>query len=204
MPSSFDLRSFHLKGAPRGARFWLRAAVGLLGVLNAVALFLYFDPPGGTRAELSAQSEQLQTSVAAARRQARKLKHVSAQVQLGGEQAVFFESHYIFPKRRAYESIMAEIQRMAQAANLAERDGQWTEEPIEGTADLSVLTNNVNFEGSYASLMHFLHQVDKSPMLLMLETLTATPQKAGQITAQVRFQAVIRDEEPAPTAGGQP
>ncbi len=203
MPSDFDWHSLSLKDVHRGVRFWLQTALGILAILNAVALFLYFDPPGGSRAELMAQSQQLQVSIHAAKAQAMRLKKVSGQVQVGSQQAADFQSRYILPKRLAYESIMAEIQRMAQVSNLTERDGQATEEPIEGTANLSVLTNTVNFEGSYESLMHFLYAVDRSPKLLMLDTLTATPQKGGEITAQVRFQAVIREEQ-SPQAGGQP
>lgn len=186
-----------LGGIRRSPRFWLLAGVGALAVLNLAALFLYLDPPGGSRAKLSAESEQLRSAVTAARIRALRLETISQQVQLGGQQSVDFESHYILPKRLAYESVLAEEQRIAQAANLVERDGSWTEEPIEGTADLSLLTNTANFEGSYASLMRFLYEVDRSPKLLMLDTLTATPQKAGEVTAQVRFQAVIREEENA-------
>ncbi len=204
MPSSFNLRPANLQGLQRSPRFWLQAGVGTLAVLNLAALFLYFDPPGGSRAKLAAESQQLRSAIGAAHMQALRLKRVSQQVQLGAQQSVDFEGRYILPKRLAYESVLAEEQRMAQAANLVQRDGSLTEEPIEGTADLSVLTNTENFEGSYASLMRFLYEVDRSPKLLMLDTLTATPQKAGQITAQVRFQAVIRDEENAPASPGGP
>jgi Tfp pilus assembly protein PilO len=203
MRSSFDWRSLSSKNLNRGVRFWLQTVVGILAVSNAVALFLYFDPPGGSRAELTAQSEQLKFSINAAKAQGSRLRKVSTQVQLGSQQAVDFQSHYILPKRLAYETIMAEIQRMAQASNLNERDGQMTEEPIEGTADLTLLTNAVNFEGSYDSLMRFLYAVDRSPQLLWLDTLTATPQKAGQVTAQIRFQAVTREAQ-STQAGGQP
>jgi hypothetical protein len=200
MRNSFDLRLAKLQAAQRGPRFWLQTGAIALGILNAVALFLYLAPPGGTRADLAAQSQQLTTAISAARSQTQRLKRVSANVQLGSQQSQEFEAHYIFPKRLAYESIIGEIQRMAQAANLTERDGVWAEEPIEGSDDLSVLTNQVNFEGSYASLMRFLYEVDHSPKLLMLDMLTASPQKAGQVTAQARFQAVIRVEN-APAAG---
>ena len=214
MPSNFSVgtlrlkrkaaRGLELKTVSRGPRFWLQAAAIVLGVLNAAALFFYLDPPGGSKAELTAESQQLKNSIATARGQAARLKRISANVELGGRQSIDFESRYIFPRRGAYESIIEEIQRMAQASNLVERDGAWSEEPIEGTEDLSVLTNQVNFEGSYPSLMRFLYQVDHSPKLLMLDTLTATPQKAGQITAQVRFQAVTREEASLPPAAGQP
>lgn len=205
MLSSFDWRALNLRGLRSNSpRFWLQAAVGALAILNAIGLYLYFDPPGGTRASLSAESQRLKTAIAAAQAQSQRLKTVSEKVQLGGQQAVDFGTHYIFAKRLAYESIVAEIQRMAQAASLAQREGAYTEEPIEGTPDLSVLNINTNFEGSYPNLMRFLFEVDRSPMLLMLDTLTASPQKPGQITAQVRFQAIIREPGATTASGGQP
>jgi Tfp pilus assembly protein PilO len=194
MPSSFNWRPLGSWKSRGGQYFWLRMTLGVLALLNAVALFLYFAPPGGSRRELTMESQSLKASIAAARGRSVRLKTISEKVQMGGEQALDFESRFIFPKRLAYESIISEIQRMAQAANLAERDGQWTEEPIEGTADLSLLTNTVNFAGPYTSLMRFLHEVDRSPKFLMLDTLTATPQKPGEVLAQARFQAVIREE----------
>lgn len=203
MPSSSKLPIGAVKSLERGPRFWLQTAVGGLALLNVVALFLYLAPPGGSRSELNAQSRTLRATLAGARSQTTRLKTVSAKVQIGGEQAIRFESQYILPRRSSYESVIGEIQRMAQAANLLQREGVWTEEQIEGTADLTVLTNTTNFEGSYGNLMKFLYEVDRSPRLLMLDTLTATPQKAGQITAQMKFQAIVRDSGPA-QAGGRP
>jgi Tfp pilus assembly protein PilO len=203
MPSGFKLRLGAEEGARRGAQFWLQTAAITLAVLNAVALFFYLDPPGGTRSELRAEDQRLTTAVFAARAQMARLKKISANVQLGGEQAHDFEARYILPKRQAYESILGEIQRMGQSAALTERDATLIEEPIEGSEDLSVLTNQVNFEGSYTSLMKFLYEVDHSPRMLILDTLTATPLKAGQITAQMRFQAVIREGPASPLAVAQ-
>ncbi len=203
MPSSFNLRSLDMGVSERGARFWLQIGAGTLAVLNAIALFFYLAPPGGSRRELSAQNEQLRSAIAAARLQTNKLKTVSQRVQIGGEQSIDFESRYILPRRQAYDAVLAEVQRMALAANVTEREGVFTEEPIEGTADLTVLNATANFEGSYSSLLQFLYQVDKSPMLLMLDTLSASPQKSGQISAQVRFQAIIRDEPTATPSGVQ-
>lgn len=206
MPSSFNWRPFVTRAAAeRGARFWLQLAVGSLAILNAAALFWYLYPPGGSRQELAAESQQLSAQISAARLQSNKLKTVSQRVQLGGQQSINFEGKYILPRRLAYDAVLTEIQRMAQAANVTEREGVFTEEPIEGTADLTVLNATANFEGNYAGLLRFLYEVDRSPMLLMLDTLQASPQRAGQITAQVRFQAIMRDEpnRAASSTGGQ-
>ncbi len=52
--------------------------------------------------------------------------------------------------------------------------------------------------------MHFLYESDRSPMLLMLDTLQASPQqRGGLIDASIRFQEIIR-EEPGTDAGDQP
>ncbi len=204
MPRSFDWRSFAGSGASRGPRFWLQAGVAVLAVLNGIAIFLYLDPPGGSRRQLTAESERVQLEIAGTRAQTRRLAAVSRKVQLGSVQSGDFEVRYFLPKRSAYSAVIAEIQRMAQAAGLQERDGVYTEEPIEGTADLSLLNITANYEGPYNSLMRFLYEADRSPMLLMLDAMTASPQqKAGEINTSIRFQAIIR--EPAPAAsGGQP
>src|SRR5690242_8884442 len=105
MRSTFKFQFKGAEGTPRGARFWLQTVAIVLALLNAVGLWLYFDPPGGTREELSAQSRQIAASIAAARMQTNRLKKISANVQLGGQQAREFEARYILPKRQAYETI---------------------------------------------------------------------------------------------------
>jgi hypothetical protein len=203
MPRIFVWKSLAGIGEPRGPSFWLKAGVVSLALLNCIALYLYFDPPGGSRAELQAQNENVRMQVAAARAQARRLETVSSKVQTGGLEATDFESKYFLPRRQAYETVLAEIQRMAKIAGLQERDAVFSEEPIEGTDDLSLLNMTANYEGPYPSLTRFLYEADRSPMLLMLDSMAATPQqKAGLISTSIRFQAIIR--EPAVTvAGGQ-
>ena len=192
-------------GQQRGVRFCLQVTGAALALLNGVALFLYLAPPGGSREELRQQSLEVRNQIAAARARSVRLKTIANKVQTGGGESGEFESRFFLPKRVAYEDLIAEIQRMSTASGLKERDSVFTEEPIEGTADLSLLSATGNYEGAYDNLMRFLHEVDRSPMLLMLDTLQAAPQQhAGQITTSIRFQAVVREEQAAPVAGGQP
>src|SRR5579875_1456891 len=186
-----------------GIRVWLQVTGGALALLNGVALFLYLDPPGGSREQLAEESRQGRNERAAARARSTRLKTIASKVQVGSNESSEFEARFFLPKRQAYEGVISEIQRMSAASGLKERDSVFTEEPIEGTADLSLLNITGNYEGTYENLMHFLHEVDRSPMLLMLDTMQAAPQqRAGQLTTSIRFQAVIR-EEPSAAAGGQ-
>ena len=198
MPRSFDWRALTTRVNRGGARLRLKVAAIALAVANLIALLLYLFPPGGSREELAAQGQQLRTQIEAARLQAVHLKNVAGKVQLGGDQSTEFESKYLLPKRLAYEAVIAEIQRMSKAANMVERDGVFTEEPIEGTDDLSLLNMTANYQGTYPNLLKFLYEADHSPMLLMLDQLQASPQKSEQINVSIRFQAIVREEITAP------
>lgn len=181
----------------RGAGFWLRAAGIVLLLCNAVALFWCLDPPGGTRRQLSDQMLQVHNQIVATRATASREKTTAAKVQLGYGQGRAFEAKYFLPRRTAYQSVIGELQRLAQASGLQARDSVNTEEPIEGSDDLTLLNTTANFEGTYANLTRFLYELDKSPMLLMLYSLDATPQQAsGRIVAVLRFQTVIQDSSP--------
>jgi hypothetical protein len=189
----------------RGTRFWLQASCAALALLNCLALFLYLAPPGGSRTTLRAETQQIRSAIAAAKTQAVRLKTVSEKVQIGSQQSGGFEAKYFLLKRNAYEVVIEEIQRMVKEAGLQERDAVFSEEPIEGTADLSLLNATANYEGSYESLMKLLNLADHSPMLLMLDALQAAPQQqSGRITTSIRFQAVVREDAIPATAGGQP
>lgn len=189
----------------RGTRFWLKIAAIVLIVLNCAALFIYVVQPGGSRSELAEESQQIRSSIAATKSQTVRLKMISEKVQIGSQQSGAFETKYFLPQRNAYETVIEEIQRMVKEAGLQERDAVFSEEPIEGTADLSVLNATANYAGSYDSLVHFLNLADHSPMLLMLDTLQAAPQqKGGQITTSIKFQAIVREDASMAAAGGQP
>lgn len=189
-------------GPGGGTRFILMVSCAVLAILNAIALFLYLAPPGGSRQDLTIEQQALRTQINSARAKALRLKTVAAKVQTGGTESSTFETIYFLPRRRAYSTIVAEIQRMAKISGMHERDAVYSEEPIEGTADLSLLNSSASYEGSYGDLMRFLYEVDRSPMLLMLDTLQAAPQqKGGQISTSIRFQAIIRDDGSAPLGG---
>jgi hypothetical protein len=203
MPRSFDLSSLNPGMDRRSPRFWLQGALAVLALANAVLIYLYLAPPGGTGQDLYNQSQQIQREIASARIGSARLRLVSTKVQTGSEQGVDFQAKYFLPKRVAYGQVIAEIQRMANESGVQPREGVFSEEPVEGSPDLSILNFTASYEGNYDSLMNFLYQADKSPMLLMLDTLQAAPQQKGQqINTSIRFQAIIRDEPSA--SGSQP
>jgi hypothetical protein len=188
------------------AQLRLRLAAAVLALLNAGALYFYLSPPGGTRQDLELESAQVRTEIRAAQAQARKSQGLAAHVQTASDQAAAFANRYFLPKRTAYGVVFEEIQRMAKASGIQERDAVLAEEPIEGTADLTLLNITANYEGANANLTKFLYEADRSPMLLILDSLQASPQqKNNQINTTIRFQAIVREPavpSPVAEAGG--
>jgi hypothetical protein len=181
----------------------LRVVAGVLLLLNLVAVYLYLSPPGGSRQDLELESLQVRTQILAAQTQAGKMRALASNVQQGSNQAAEFTTKYFLPKRTADVAVYEEIRRMAEASGIQERDAGWSEEPIEGTADLTLLNVTANYQGTNADLMKFLYEADHSPMLLILDALTAAPQQRNnQINAAIRFQAIVR--EPAVPEGSKP
>jgi Tfp pilus assembly protein PilO len=199
MFKNFDWLSTNGAGGPA---FWLKIAAGVLVILNAVAIFLYISPPGGSRHELVEQEDSIRRDIQTHKASAEKLRTVSAKVQLGGDQTDQFARKYFLPNRTAFTVLMSELLRMSSAAGLHEGQRTYSEEPIEGTDDLTLLTINANYQGNYSNLMNFLNQVDHSDQLFMLDTLTATPQQQGEgvLNVVTRFLAVIQDDGSAPAA----
>ena len=194
MPRNFDWRALAPSRSYRTPRFWLQVGAAVLLLMNVVAAYLYVAPPGGSRSQLAEQSESLRRQIRGARLQTVHLQAVSSKVQLGSVESTQFQSKYFLPLRDAYEAVISEIERMANASGLQERDAAYTEDPIEGTADLSLLNMTANYQGTYANLMRFLNEADKSPMLLMLDSVTAAPQqRTAQISTTIKFQAVVRE-----------
>ena len=191
------------------AQLRLRWAAGFLALLNAVALYFYLSPPGGNRQDLELESVQVKTQIRAAQMQAAKSRELAASVQTASEQATAFSSKYFLPARTADATVYEEIYRMGTASGLQERDATFAKEPIEGSEDLTLLSITANFEGNNASLMKFLNEADRSPMLLVLEMMQAAPQQRNnQINATIRFQAIVREPSPMPlpvsTGGARP
>ena len=113
---------------------WLAACLALL---NAGALYFYLSPPGGTRQDLEIESVRVRAQIRAAQTMAAKSHGLASHVQTASEQAAAFSDKYFLPKRTAYVAVFEEIQRMAKESGIQERDAGWSEEPIEGTADLT-------------------------------------------------------------------
>jgi hypothetical protein len=197
MPRNFSLR------AP-AARIW-RIVLAVLAVANVVAAVLVVYPPGGSAAGLERERANLQAQTAARRAQIEQTRQHAGSVQKGRTEGEKFLSDYFLARRTAYSTLLTELDAAADQAKIKPKEHAYATEPIEGSDSLSLMTITANYEGTYANLMRFVHQLDGSPHMLIIEALNAAPQQgSGVLTISMKLDAFVRDDGSAAQAPVEP
>jgi Tfp pilus assembly protein PilO len=83
----------------------------------------------------------------------------------------------------------------ADRAKIKPKEHAYATEPIEGSDSLSMMSISANYEGTYANLMRFVHEIDRSPRLLIIEALNAAPeQSGGTLNISMKIDTFVRDD----------
>lgn len=193
MPRNSNPQTAGPKG--RDAGVILRIALGVLVVLNLTAAGFVLFPPGGSAEEMEQQLAALQSQVAT---QSKKLEttrqHVAA-VEKGRSQGDQFLSGYFLSRRSAYSTLLGELSDAAQQSQIKPKEHSYATEPIEGSDTLSMMTITGAYEGTYKDLMNFVHQVDQSPGLMIIESLNAAPQAGSNIlSVSLKIDTFVRED----------
>ena len=163
---------------------------------NLVAAYFVWRPPGGSPAELEQQITDLRAQLGQGRALLGRTQVNVKKVALGRSQGDAFIESYFLNERTAYSTILAELQTAEKDSKIKPKDHAFSAaEPIEGSDNLSMLTITANCEGTYADLIQLINRLDRSPRLLILESLNATPQQGGAVLAvNMKLNAFVRGD----------
>ncbi len=202
MPRSFSLAAMarrlpaHGRSGRRDLRLTLRLALAVLLAANVVAAVLVLRPIGGSVTELERQAADLRRQATQRRATIERMRAVAAKVEKGRREGDQFLAKYFLARRSADRTLLEELYKSAQAAGVKPREHAFAVEPIEGSDTLSMLTITGNYEGSYADLVQFMNLLDRSPRLLIVESLQASPQQAGgTLSINMKLDAFTREAE---------
>jgi Pilus assembly protein, PilO len=187
MPRNFNVAA----GVP--VRWRIALGVLLLAAIGAAWIVMY--PPGGSADELQRQLVALESQTAAKRMLlASTREHVSA-VEQGRTEGDKFLNEYFLARRTAYSTLLSELVEAADRAKIKPKEHAYATEPIEGSDSLSMMSISANYEGTYANLMRFVHELDRSPRLLIIEALNAAPeQSGGTLNISMKIDTFVRDD----------
>ena len=187
MPRNFD--------AAAGVTVRWRIALGVLLLATIGAAWIVMYPPGGSAADLQRQLAALQTQTAAKRMLLASTRQHVAAVEQGRTEGDKFLSEYFLARRTAYSTLLSELVDAADRAKIKPKEHAYATEPIEGSDSLSMMSISANYEGTYANLMRFVHELDRSPRLLIIEALNAAPQQSGgTLNISMKIDTFVRDD----------
>ncbi len=192
------LRKFELPAslAPlRDPKVAVRALLGVLVFANLAATFFVFFPLGGSPEDLDRQLSSLRSQIRERRTTLDRTKLIATKVEKGRVQGDEFMQQYFLNSGSAYSTIVAELVEAAKRAQIKAKEHSWQTEPIEGSEDLSMMSIVGNYEGTYANLLHFVNEIDRSKRLVIIENLTAQPQQGagGMLNVALRFDTFVKE-----------
>jgi hypothetical protein len=178
----------------RDAKSLARTILGSLVALNLIAAFFVVRPLGGSPQDLEEQLRALRSQIQQRRTSLGALRTVSSKVDKGRTEGNTFMQSYFLNDRVASMNLIAELNTAAKESKIKVKEHTFTSEPIEGSADLNMMTINGNYEGSFADLMEFVNRLDRSKQLIIIESLTAQPQVgSGLLSVNLKLNTFVRE-----------
>ncbi|MEO8099592.1 MAG: type 4a pilus biogenesis protein PilO [Acidobacteriota bacterium] len=180
------------RGSQRDAAQIARIVLGVLVLLNLVAAWFVMYPPGGSTEQ---DLVKLQSQVSQAKVRLEQTKGHAVAVEKGRGDANEFLNRYFVELRTVPTTLLTELNQIAQRAGIKDRGFVPSREVIEGSEVLGMVTISWNFEGTYRNLLSFVHEIDRSSSLLIIDSLNAAPQAGTNIlTVSMKLQAFVRDD----------
>ena len=193
MPKSSKSQATSLK--MRDPRVMVRIVLGVLVGLNVIAAILLLFPPGGTAEQMEDQLAHLQSQASAKGKSLKITRQHVAAVEKGRSEGDQFLGNYFLSRRTAYSTLLEQLGQAAQQSQIKAREHSYATEPIEGSDTLSMMTITANYEGTYQNLMNFVHQVDESPGLMIIESLNAAPQTgSNNLVVNMKLDTFVRED----------
>ncbi len=179
----------------RDARTVLRGAVGVLLLANLIAAGLVLFPPGGSAESLDRQLATLSTQVAQKQAVLDRSRLHSSAIERGKTEGDKFLNDYFLASRTAFSTLVGELNSTAMESKIQPREQSFNLQPIDGSDTLSYMTVTAGFEGAYSDVMKFVHELDRSPRLLIIESMTAAPQQGSdKLSVSFKLDTFVRDD----------
>jgi Tfp pilus assembly protein PilO len=172
----------------------VRTVLGALVVANLVAAALVLFPPGGSAEDLTRQLGGLEAQALKQRANLERSQQHASAVERGRVEGDQFLGEYFLEGRTAFSTLLAELDAAATQSKIVQREHAFSLDPIEGSDSLSMMSVTAAYTGKYADLMRFVHEIDRSPRLLIIESLTAAPQAGGDdLNVSMKLDTFVRD-----------
>jgi Tfp pilus assembly protein PilO len=194
MPRSFSVDWKSIGRAPKSTA---RAVLGVLVAANLGAAWFVFHTPGGSLDQLESDITQARKMLVVRQQALERLRKIADKSDLARKDGDKFLDQYFLARRTAYSTLEVELADAAKAAGIKAKERSFQYQPVEGSDTLGMVTITANFEGTYADLIQFVNQIDRSERLLIIDSLAAQPLQGQSVLAiNMKLNAFFREEQP--------
>jgi type IV pilus assembly protein PilO len=191
-----------LKSFKTGRQFGVRVLLGILLAANLIAAGILLFPPGGSAEDLQKELASLEGQAITKRALLEKTRANLAAVELGRKEGDDFLGSYFLPSRARSEMLFTQLGNAARDSKIRAKEASISMEPIDGSDTLSMMSIVASYEGEYKDLMHFVHEIDRSSSLMIIESLNAAPLAGTNLLSiSMKLDTFVREDL---VAGGGP
>lgn len=184
----------------RDPRAAARIVLGVLAVANIVAAVIAFRPWADSPQQLEQQSFEIRKQQTQRTTQIARLKLLTDKSEKARNEGDKFLASYFLTRRTAASTLVNELHTMAKNAGIKPKEHAFAFEQIEGSDVLAIGTISGNYEGTYADLIKYVNQIDRSPRFFIVESMGASPQQGntGVLNIQMKVNVFVREEGVTP------
>ena len=180
----------------RDPRLLMRGLIGLLLLANLVMAVIAFKPFGGSADDLRRQQAALESQLVNLQKRVDASRKLVERVNIAREQGDQFLSKYFLDERTLSSQFDEEMLKDAKDSGIKQLPATYERIAIEGSDTLEMVTITQGLEGTYENLTKFINLLDKSKLLLIVDSMeTTAPQQNGkQLSVQLKIRTFARAE----------
>jgi Tfp pilus assembly protein PilO len=170
---------------------WVRLALGIVLVLDAVLLYANWSATGAGPQALARQRLDLRQQdklLGADVRRVAAIRERLSDVQRQADQ--FYADEFLQPAT-GYSMIVADLNEISGKAGLHLSRVDFKERPLEsrGVTEITVTTS---VEGDYANLVRFINGLERTENFYLLENISLAASTAGSIKLNLQLRTYFR------------
>lgn len=171
-------------------RVLMRVLIGVLLAANLAMAVVAFKPFGGSADDLRREQQTLSAQLRALQLKLEASKSLVTKVEIARTEGDEFLSRYVIPARSMAETTLSEMYKAATDAGIRALPSVTSNDPIEGSDTLEMVTITQGFEGTYAALTKLVNLLEKSPRFLILDSMQLNATQAQQNAVQAGPQVI--------------
>ena len=154
-----------------------------IGWLRGLAQRVQVDP---------ATLESVESEVAQRSAEVARLRRVREQAPTAAPRLDAFARERFWSEAEGYSRTLAELTETAKSAGVRISGTQYRESQFKERPEMLQLQLNTSVEGSYANLLRFMEELERSPHFYLVQDLNVASQRGGEVKLEMTLVTYFR------------